>query len=106
MKDVQIGDEVLCYSSRLYARVEEVFPAAVCVRLIAFERSWHGLRLSSTPYLWRADEIENLSVCRHCGIRTDIRTVAHAGVPFRICGPCASIQHDYSVDQLSEHVPH
>lgn len=90
MKDITVGDEVLCYRNQLYARVEEVFPAAVCVKLATLERGRARLRI--TPQLWRADDIENLSVCRYCGGREDLSIEDGAWIPYRICITCLSVR--------------
>jgi hypothetical protein len=89
MKDIAVGDEVFCYSSQLYARVEEVFPSAVCVKLIAFHPQ--RLRLVVWPKLWRAEDIENLSVCRYCGGRDGLSLDPSSTVPFRVCDTCRSV---------------
>lgn len=106
MKDVLVGDEVLCYGSHLYARVEEVFPHAVCVRLVRVRSTWHGTHLESCPQLWRADEIENLSICQYCGGRDDTQSEPLAGIPFRTCALCASIQPTQASGVLNDHVSH
>ena len=89
MKDIAIGDEVLCYQTQLYARVEEVFPAAVCVKLVTLQGK--GLRLKVCPQLWRAEDIENLSVCRYCGGREGLALENTSGIPFRVCITCRSL---------------
>ena len=68
MRDIEIGDEVYSSKQQLFARVEEVFPAAVCVKvgILAVNRC---MEIFVSPQLWRADDIENLSVCRYCGGR-------------------------------------
>jgi hypothetical protein len=91
MKDIQIGDEVLCYRSQIYARVEEVFPAAVCVKIAVLRSVRDRVVLTSTPQLWRAEDIENLSVCHYCGSRADLRPERETGVPQRVCGTCRSV---------------
>ena len=91
LKDVQVGDEVVCHRTNLYARVEDVFPAAVCVR-IAMVRRLRGRPVFATaPQLWRADDIENVSICRYCGSRDDLKSERSAGVPYRACATCRSI---------------
>lgn len=87
MLDIQIGDEVLCRSRQLFARVEEVFPAAVCVKLARLHLH-PAASLEIQPQLWRADDIENLSVCRHCASRENLRLEQATGVPFHICTTC------------------
>ena len=91
MKDIEIGDEVMCYRNNVYARVEEVFPAAVCVKIAVLRRVRDRMVLAYSPQLWRADEIENLSVCHYCGSRADLQTERLTGVPFRVCGTCRSV---------------
>lgn len=91
MKDILPGDEVVCYRTNLYARVEEVFPAAVCVK-VGMLRTVRGRAVfASAPQLWRADEIENLSVCRYCGCRDELCAERDTGVPFRVCATCRSL---------------
>jgi hypothetical protein len=90
MSDIAIGDEVYSYQRQVFARVEEVFPAAVCVRvaILNFDRK---VDISISPQLWRADDIENLSVCRYCGRRDDLRLENETGVPFRVCNHCRKL---------------
>jgi hypothetical protein len=87
MQGILIGDEVYCYPQHLYARVVETFPAAVCVKVAILSINGH-LELITSPQLWRADDIENLSVCRYCGTRENVRVDASTGVPFRVCTNC------------------
>ena len=87
MKNICIGDEVMCNTRQLYAQVEEIFPAAVCVK-IAELRTLPAPQIIVTPELWRADDIENLSVCRLCGCRDDLLTPCGTGIPFRMCVGC------------------
>jgi hypothetical protein len=90
MRTIQIGDEVYCYPLQLFARVIEVFPSAVCVRIGIL--SINGcLEVVNSPQLWRADDIENLSICRYCGSRDDLVLEHGTGVPFRICAHCCVI---------------
>jgi len=91
MKDVVVGDEVVCHCTNLYAQVEEVFPAAVCVRIALVRRLRGRPAFTTTPQLWRADDIENLSVCRYCGSRDDLESERSTGVPYRACATCRSI---------------
>lgn len=91
MKDIMVGDEVVCHRTSLYARVEEVFPAAVCVRIDLVRRLRGRPDFTTTPQLWRADDIENLSVCRYCGSRDDLQSVRSPGIPYRTCATCRSI---------------
>ncbi len=106
MKDVLVGDDVLCHGRQLYARVEEVFPAAVCVRLLQLQQTLHGLRLIVAPQLWGADEIENLSLCRYCGSRDATFSEGVAGLPYRACATCSSVQNVCVSDALTDHVSH
>lgn len=87
MKDICIGDEVKWTRQLLYARVEEIFPAAVCVKLTVYEIKPKP-RFIVKPILWRADEIENLSVCRCCGSRDNLVTTCCMGAPIRLCQLC------------------
>lgn len=89
MKDILVGDEVLCHTAQLYARVEEVFPAAVCVRLMTYQPQ--RKRLMILPALWRADDIENLSICRYCGGREDLTSDGTPMIPFRVCQTCRTV---------------
>ncbi len=92
-----VGDEVYSYRYHLFARVEAVFPAAVCVRIAAID-GVHPLELTLIPQLWRADDIENLSVCRYCGGRDDLHLERETGIPFRICTHCRIVppqEHQY-----------
>ncbi|HEX6289354.1 MAG TPA: hypothetical protein VFZ66_09200 [Herpetosiphonaceae bacterium] len=105
MKDIAIGDEVVCYRNNLYARVEEVFPAAVCVRL-AVVRNVHGrFALAHYPQLWRAEDIENLSVCRYCGSRDELALEQCTGIPLRVCAMCRSVLAFSLTDELAETLP-
>jgi hypothetical protein len=91
IKDIVIGDEVVCWRTNMYARVEEIFPAAVCVRL-AVLRNCHGhVKVRHIPQLWRAEDIENISICRYCGSRDDLVNEHHTGIPYRICTTCRSV---------------
>ncbi|NWG19844.1 MAG: hypothetical protein HXY39_05895 [Chloroflexi bacterium] len=99
MGDIHIGDEVYSYRRQLFARVEEVFPAAVCVKLAALD-SIAPLAVSLDPQLWRADDIENLSVCRYCGGRERLHLERETGIPFRICERCCVVPpRDRSLEQ-------
>jgi hypothetical protein len=93
MKNILIGDEVVCSSKQLYARVEEVFPAAVCVKL-AILTITPRIELSISPQLWRAEDIENLSVCRHCASRDQLEIECGTGIPFRVCADCRAIRRE------------
>lgn len=87
MRGICIGDDVYCYPQQLFARVEEVFPAAVCVKvgILSIRRQ---MELLLSPQLWRADDIENLSVCRYCGTRDGLCFESGTGIPFRVCKYC------------------
>ncbi len=98
MKDIDVGDEVYCYSSQLYARVEEVFPSAVCVKLVTFQTG--RMRLRVNPQIWRAEDIENLSVCRYCGGREGLSPDPHSSIPYRVCPTCRSVLEVSLPDQL------
>jgi hypothetical protein len=101
MKDIEIGDEVFCYRSQMYARVEEIFPAAVCVKIARFESVRGQTVLTYAPHLWRADEIENLSVCHYCGSRADLTIARATGVPFRVCDTCRSVLEATRADDVA-----
>lgn len=102
MKDITIGDEVVCHRTHLYARVEEVFPAAVCVKITILRHIRGRIRLSLLPQLWRADDIENLSVCHYCGSRDDLVAEHTTGIPFRVCGTCRSVLSPSLADDIAE----
>ena len=87
MRDIIIGDEVYSFPQQLFACVEEVFPAAVCVRVGILSVNGH-LEMIHSPQLWRADDIENLSVCRYCGSRDNVQVEHGTGIPFRVCSHC------------------
>ncbi len=87
MRDINKGDEVYSYPYHLFARVDEVFPAAVCVK-VGFLSTNRQLEMGLLPQLWRADDIENLSVCRYCGSREDLEIEHGTGIPFRTCSRC------------------
>lgn len=89
MTDIAVGDEVLCYRTQLYARVEEVFPSAVCVKLMKFQPE--RMRVRIRPQLWRAEDIENLSICRYCGGREGLSVDSVSSIPFRVCQTCRSV---------------
>lgn len=91
MKDIAIGDEVVCHRTQMYARVEEVFPAAVCVRITLLRRVRGRISFSQSPQLWRAEDIENLSVCHYCGSRHDLHIEQGTGIPYRVCSTCLSV---------------
>lgn len=93
MRDILVGDEVYSYPHKIFARVADVFPAAVCVK-IAILSIEEPMEITLAPQLWRADDIENLSVCRYCGCREDIRTVTGTGIPFRVCSSCSPFPED------------
>lgn len=102
MKDIAIGDEVVCYRTNLYARVEEVFPAAVCVKVGVLRTIRGRLAFTYTPQLWRAEDIENLSVCHYCGCRDELTTEGFSSIPFRVCALCRSVMSP----SLEDEVPH
>jgi hypothetical protein len=87
MENILVGDEVYSYPNQLFARVEATFPAAVCVRLNILSVNG-SMELISSPQLWGADDIENLSICRYCGGRDDLLTEHGTGVPMRVCARC------------------
>jgi hypothetical protein len=87
MKDIQVGDEVLWYPEFLYGRVEEIFPSAVCVKLAIIAITGE-IELIISPQLWRAEDIENLSVCRYCGSRESLELECGTGIPYRCCPIC------------------
>jgi hypothetical protein len=87
LRSMHVGDEVYSMREHIYACVTAIFPAAVCVQTIAL--SWqHGATLRATPQLWCAEDIENLSVCRSCGLRDDLTCEYLTGAPFRLCRSC------------------
>lgn len=88
-KDLEIGDEVLCHRNRLYAQVAEIFPAAVCVKLMVFNRQRR--RFEIVPQLWRVEDVENLSICRYCGGRHDLTLDNAVGIPSRVCQTCRNV---------------
>ncbi len=87
MRTIRIGDEVYSYPLQLFAHVIEVFPSAVCVQIGILSTSG-GMEFLQSPQLWRADDIENLSVCRYCGSRAELEMEHGTGVPFRVCATC------------------
>ena len=99
MRDIAIGDEVYSYKHQLFARVEEVFPAAVCVKvaILSFSRQ---IELLISPQLWRADDIENLSVCRACGVREKLIDETQTGIPLRGCERCCPVPPERYVREL------
>jgi hypothetical protein len=99
MRDIAIGDEVYSYKQQLFARVEEVFPAAVCVKVGILQVNRY-LELFLSPQLWRADDIENLSVCRYCGGREDLSSETQTGIPLRVCVRCCVIPPENSVREV------
>ena len=86
---INIGDEVFSYQYRVFARVEEVFPAAVCVK-VACLSTGYPIDVDIVPQLWPADDIENLSICRYCGRRDHLKLENETGVPFRVCPECCT----------------
>lgn len=91
MLDIAIGDEVLNYRTNMYARVEDIFPAAVCVKLVVMRRRGKRWETHEVGQVWRADEIENLSRCCYCGTRDDLITLQHTHTPRRVCAACHSV---------------
>lgn len=90
MRDILIGDEVYSFPQQLFACVAEVFPAAVCVKVGILSING-SLEMIQSPQLWRADDIENLSVCRYCGSREGVKIEHGTGIPFRICARCRAV---------------
>lgn len=105
MKDIGIGDEVVCYRTNVYARVEEVFPAAVCVKVGVMHSVRGRLVYAYAPQLWRADDVENLSVCHYCGSRDELITEQSTGIPLRTCTLCRSVQAEALADELRHTLP-
>ena len=105
MKDIVVGDEVMCYRTNLYARVEEVFPAAVCVKIGMLCRLRGRYTFAQVPQLWRADDVENLSVCHYCGSREDLAIESGSGAPLRVCGLCQSVLSPSLADEVAANVP-
>lgn len=88
LANVMVGDEVYSLSQHSSARVADVFPAAVCVALDT-SMITGPIDVTQALQLWRADDIENLSVCRWCGAREGLRPVTTAdGLPSRGCSVC------------------
>lgn len=102
MLDITVGDEVLSYRSHMYARVEEIFPAAVCVKLPMVCQVDGRLETREVAQLWRADEIENLSRCCYCGSREDLVTIQHTHMPQRVCSICHNVLQLSHADALAE----
>ncbi|NCC36662.1 hypothetical protein [Candidatus Chloroploca sp. Khr17] len=88
MTGILIGDEVYSHPHKIFARVADIFPAAVCVKIGILSID-EPMEITMAPQLWRAEDIENLSVCRYCGSREHIRTVTGTGIPFRVCDVCS-----------------
>ena len=99
MRDIAIGDEVYSHKYRLFARVEEVFPAAVCVKVAVMSFA-HRMDLVISAQLWRADDIENLSVCRYCGDRQQLIDESLTGIPQRVCTRCCLVPPESGVHEL------
>jgi hypothetical protein len=99
MRNISIGDEVYSYRQQLFARVEEVFPAAVCVKIGVITVDG-AMELYLSPQLWRADDIENLSVCRYCGGRDGLESETGTGIPFRVCHRCCVVPPDRHVREV------
>ena len=105
MKDILIGDEVMYYRTNMYARVEEVFPAAVCVKVQVMCTVRGRLAFTQVPQLWRADDLENLSVCHYCGSRDELAVERGTGVPSRICQLCLSVASPSLPDEVAAKLP-
>ena len=105
MKDILVGDEVMCYRTSMYARVEEVFPAAVCVKIGMLCRVRGRMAVVQVPQLWRADDVENLSLCHYCGSREDLIVERGAGVPLRVCNLCLSVLEPSLSDEIAAKLP-
>lgn len=99
MRDIAIGDEVYSSKHQLFARVEEVFPAAVCVKVGVLSLNRY-LEMFVSPQLWRADDIENLSVCRSCGGRTGLSSETQTGIPVRMCERCCMVPPESGVREI------
>ena len=99
MRDIAIGDEVYSYKHQLFARVEEVFPAAVCVKVGLLELNQY-LELVISPQLWRADDIANLSVCRYCGDRSGLIAETDTGIPLHVCERCCVVPPEQRVREV------
>ncbi|WP_129633284.1 hypothetical protein [Candidatus Oscillochloris fontis] len=91
MRDILVGDEVYSYQENLFARVADIFPSAVCVKIGILSLE-DDLEITLAPQLWRAADIENLSVCRYCGSRENIHTEVGTGIPFRVCTTCKPLE--------------
>lgn len=87
ISSINIGDEVYSLPHNLSAHVVEVFPAAVCVKVGVLLRRKH-MELFLDPQLWRADDIENLSVCHYCGGRDGLCFERNSGMPHSVCEHC------------------
>ncbi len=99
MRDILIGDEVYSYQQNLFARVADIFPSAVCVKIGTLSLDDH-LEMTITPQLWSAAEIENLSVCRYCGSRDEIQTEVDTGIPFRVCRRCKPPEDSHQLPRV------
>jgi hypothetical protein len=104
IQNITVGDEVYSHTNQLHAHVTAIFPAAVCVRVGTLALNSY-LELVMTPQLWGAEDIENLSICRHCGNRDELHVVHDTGIPFRICTNCrawANTPHDHRSASLED----
>jgi hypothetical protein len=99
MRDIAIGDEVYSYKYQLFARVEEVFPAAVCVK-VGILALHQRMELIISPQLWRADDIANLSVCRYCGGRSGLIAETETGIPLHVCEQCCLVPPESRVREV------
>lgn len=90
LNDISVGDEVYSLAHKLSALVVEVFPAAVCVKVgVLLRRRYMELLLD--PQLWRADDIENLSVCHYCGKREDLCCEHGSDSMYSVCEHCRAM---------------
>jgi hypothetical protein len=106
IQDIAVGDEVLSYHTNIVARVHDVFPAAVCVRIAVVCRVASRWETREVGQVWRADEIENVSRCCYCGARDDLHTLQHTAPPRRICGTCHSVMLlSHPVPMIEAHAP-
>lgn len=99
MRGIAIGDDVYSHRFQLFSRVEEVFPAAVCVKLASLHHERY-FELVISPQLWRADDIENLSVCRYCGRRDELIQEFETGIPLRVCAQCCPVPPESAVREV------
>lgn len=67
------------------------------VAILSFSRR---IELLISPQLWRADDIENLSVCRACGVREKLIDETQTGIPLRVCERCCLVPPERYVREL------